>query len=362
MVESQQTTLMITCWSITALATLFVGLRFGARMKRNRVGWDDHLLLVALFFLFCFMFCILRMIHFGLGLHGADVPMENQIIMLKYLVYQEVIYSITNGTIKLSLILMYIRVFTFDCLKWGVIFTGLLTISWVCTIVPMAIFQCTPIEKAWDFSMPGTCINLKAAFVSTAAINIFNDCAILMLPMPFVWKLSTSIWRRLSLMFIFSLGSFVVFASVYRFTTIFEFDTRDTPWTLARACAWCLVECAAGIISACLPTLRPIVVLISSKFISTKDASNHPEETVITVGGSAMKNGKRFYRVDDRNLRPKYDDVIVSQISKGEGEEILLDERVRNSLSLAGINVKMEVEWSENRSTQGSSCKVADQV
>ncbi|CCX29572.1 Similar to hypothetical protein CH063_00527 [Colletotrichum higginsianum]; acc. no. CCF44726 [Pyronema omphalodes CBS 100304] len=308
------------------------------------------------------MFCILRMIHFGLGLHVVDVPAENQIIMLKYLVYQEVIYSITNGTIKLSLILMYIRVFTFDRLKWGVIFTGLLTIFWVCTIVPMAIFQCTPIGRAWDFGMPGTCINLKAAFVSTAAINIFNDCAILMLPMPFVWKLSTSMWRRLSLMFIFSLGSFVVFASVYRFTTIFEFDPRDTSWTLARACAWCLVECAAGIISACLPTLRPIVVMISSKFISTKDASDHPEQTIITVGGSAMKNGKRFYRVDDRNLRPKYDDVFVSQISRGEGEEILLDERGGESPSPGGINVKTEVEWSENRSAQGSSCKVADQV
>jgi hypothetical protein len=48
MVESQQITLMITCWAITALATLFVGLRFGARLKRNRVGWDDHLLLVSL--------------------------------------------------------------------------------------------------------------------------------------------------------------------------------------------------------------------------------------------------------------------------------------------------------------------------
>lgn len=63
---------------------------------------------------------------------------------------------------------MYIRVFTFDCLKWGVIFTGLLTISWVCTIVPMAIFQCTPIEKAWDFSMPGVILPFQKFHQSQA--------------------------------------------------------------------------------------------------------------------------------------------------------------------------------------------------
>jgi hypothetical protein len=73
-----------------------------------------------------------------------------------------------------------------------------------------------------------TCIHLKAAFIATGAINILTDSLILCLPMPFVWRLHTNLYRRISLMFIFSLGSFVVFASIYRFSTIFDFDPVDT--------------------------------------------------------------------------------------------------------------------------------------
>lgn len=55
-----------------------------------------------------------------------------------------------------------------------------------------------------------------------------TDVLILCVPVPLVWGLHTSLARRLSLLFIFSLGSFVVFASIYRLITIFEFQYFDT--------------------------------------------------------------------------------------------------------------------------------------
>ena len=59
------------------------------------------------------------------------------------------------------------------------------------------------------------------------ALNILTDLMILTIPMPLVWKLQIGVWRRLSLAITFLLGSFVVFASIYRFSAIFQSDPND---------------------------------------------------------------------------------------------------------------------------------------
>lgn len=61
----------------------------------------------------------------------------------------------------------------------------------------------------------------------------------------------------------------VVFASIYRFSLIFIFNINDVAWTLADAQTWCVVETAAGVISACLPTTAPLVKACTRGFIST---------------------------------------------------------------------------------------------
>lgn len=60
-----------------------------------------------------------------------------------------------------------------------------------------------------------------------------------------------------------------MFASIYRFTLIFSFDIRDVAWTLADAQTWCVVEVAAGVISACLPTTAPLVKICTRGLVST---------------------------------------------------------------------------------------------
>ena len=62
-------------------------------------------------------------------------------------------------------------------------------------------------------------------------INILTDSMILAIPMPLVWKMQADVWRRLSLAFTFLLGGFVVFASIYRFYTIFQFISDDVTCT-----------------------------------------------------------------------------------------------------------------------------------
>lgn len=105
----------------------------------------------------------------------------------------------------------------------------------------------------------------------------------------------------------------VLFASIYRFTTLMQFDMADTMGILARACTWCVVEIACGIISACLPTLRPLMLLVSSQFNSTRNRSSKGVSTLyssggrscdtelVTIGGTGGKRDQKFERLGDDN-------------------------------------------------------------
>jgi hypothetical protein len=57
----------------------------------------------------------------------------------------------------------------------------------------------------------------------------------------------------------------VVFASAYRFTVLFSYTNDDPSYSLAPTVGWTAIEMSAGIISACLPTLGPVMTSFASK-------------------------------------------------------------------------------------------------
>lgn len=46
--------------------------------------------------------------------------------------------------------------------------------------------------------------------------------------------------------------------SIYRVTIIGDLSLGDAPWSDVDPCVWSAVEVCVGIVSACLPTLRPL--------------------------------------------------------------------------------------------------------
>lgn len=68
------------------------------------------------------------------------------------------------------------------------------------------IFQCTPRTKVWDVSVPGHCIDQRAAEVASAAINTFSDFAILFLPIDTVWGLNMEKKKKMGILVILGAG------------------------------------------------------------------------------------------------------------------------------------------------------------
>ncbi|GAB1210441.1 hypothetical protein APSETT445_009233 [Aspergillus pseudonomiae] len=120
----------------------------------------------------------------------------------------EIFYVINLLTIKLSILMMYRRIFTniSRLFRVGAMICGAVVTLWATAFVPAAIFQCTPVAKAWDINIPGHCISLQLAFYCVALPNILTDVAILSLPVRSCWQLHRSVLYRLSLIGIFMLG------------------------------------------------------------------------------------------------------------------------------------------------------------
>jgi hypothetical protein len=148
-------------------------------------------------------------IYYGLGVHAAALDFDQLIAVGKSLVAFECIYVTTVALTKVSLLLMYYRLFPVNSMRIGCWILGALSVCWCISIIMVSIFQCTPIAKAWNPTIPGHCINLKGSFIGNAVPNILTDVAILALPMPHVWRLHTTLIQRCQLSAVFLLGKLV---------------------------------------------------------------------------------------------------------------------------------------------------------
>ncbi|KAK8234677.1 hypothetical protein HDK77DRAFT_429338 [Phyllosticta capitalensis] len=362
--------------ALLVLASVFTMLRFTARWTRGvDFGVDDWMTLGSL--LFCYGAGGLNygMIAHGLGQHAKILDPKDIVIVLKLLMAFECVYCTGVGLVKLSVVTMYARIFPLPGFRIGAYILGFMTVGWVIAINCVSIFQCTPIKGAWDTSVKATCIDLKASFIGNAIPNILTDVAILAMPVGQVFKLQVTTAQKISLCVMFLLGSFVLFASIYRFTTIMQFQTSDTTWTLATACTWCVVEVACGIISACLPTLRPLMRAISSQFGSSMGRSKAtPSQSrsrsgfgteLVTIGGTGAtrsKTGERHFKRLDDMFTTNADEygqstTVVERSLSHQADHNRGDSEHGDEVPLKRIEVTVvnDVQWSERSERSGNS-------
>jgi hypothetical protein len=147
------------------------------------------------------------MVKEGMGLHaGTAVPISNQIMIAKFLVVAEILYVFNLVWAKLSILLMYYRIFHFPYFKRWAYIIGAFVVVWVICITFLFIFICVPVQKLWYPDLPGRCINQVGTWIANAVSTIATDLAILVLPMPQVWKLQLRLSEKIALTVAFSLG------------------------------------------------------------------------------------------------------------------------------------------------------------
>ena len=128
-------------------------------------------------------------------------------------------------------------------------------------------------------------MNLDVAGTILGTFNVLTDFVILALPIHPLWQLQRPLKEKIEIMTMFLLGGFVCLASVYRAIVVHQLSHFDPCWSDDPVMWWTIIELSTAIISACLPTMRPIlsqlglVRPISARWISklTSISSGGPE-------------------------------------------------------------------------------------
>lgn len=127
--------------------------------------------------------------------------------MLQLVYIDNIFYALTLPTIKLSILLMYKRIFRVKPFQYATIAVGLIVLGWMIGVIFAQIFTCTPVEGAWNPAVVQHCIDQTKFYYGNAIANLLTDVIILCLPLPLIWRLQMTTHRKYALSGVFLLGS-----------------------------------------------------------------------------------------------------------------------------------------------------------
>ena len=146
--------------------------------------------------------------RYGLGKHIIRIGLENASKTIKSVYVLEAIYPACTTTCKISILLLYRRIFTTHnaTFKYAMYIISFVLVGWAISGFFTTVFQCAPVHDYWD-QTGGRCIDWIPALIALASINTVVNGSILILPMPIVWKLNMPRHRKVAICGIFIIGS-----------------------------------------------------------------------------------------------------------------------------------------------------------
>ncbi|KAL1864881.1 hypothetical protein Daus18300_007448 [Diaporthe australafricana] len=269
-VESQVTFLKVLAIVAMVLAIPSIGLRWYARYKSSTLGVDDYLALLATLALMAVSAVQLASSFIGFGVHVWVVDPRNAIPLLRLYWVSQQLYILDQLLTKISLLALYLRVFPTRWINLTARYGIAVMVVQETIFYFLILLRCAPISANWDIRQSGRCLNLNAIGFAGALLGIAEHFAILVMPLPELWKLKLSKRKRIMLAFVFSLGSFSLFTSVIRIRYVRKFaPTADLSWDIAPAISWSLIELLSTVICLNLPPCRQLISKLIPRRLAT---------------------------------------------------------------------------------------------
>ncbi|KAL1842996.1 hypothetical protein VTJ49DRAFT_3473 [Mycothermus thermophilus] len=277
--DDQGWKLYITSLVMIISAGLFVIARIATRLVRNSLGWDDWTIVFSLSIYpfpqansIVLSVAIQLAVSWGYGMHKADLTKAELETCLRWFFIAQTPYKVVVFLNKVSVVLLYMRIFVGNSFRIAAYAVLFVIFGYSIGGIAATIWQCVPIEGAWNKAVPAKCIDSNSFWVAYAVLNILTDVMVLALPVVPVMKLQLRWRERFLILGVFLLGAFVTITSILRVTSVQNSlkNRQDQTWSFIERGVWTLIESNLGIICACLPVLKqPLGKLFPRLFGST---------------------------------------------------------------------------------------------
>ncbi|KAK0705585.1 hypothetical protein B0H67DRAFT_594471 [Lasiosphaeris hirsuta] len=225
---------------------------------------------------------------FGLGLHISDVDLSRLPTMGYLLWWSAPVFNLSHMLIKFSYLAFYLCLMPNRASRTivyaGIVFVGAVGV----TFTTLSIFMCTPIQRGWDKSVPGICVNEQGYLFSNSAFNMAADAIVFVMPIPTLWSLQLPLRQRLILMATFTCGAVILVASIVRIYNIYKFavpPSQDSTWDIAPLIIWSEIEVQLAIILSCSAAFKALAQRLFPGFMGGS-APRSSRKATRTAGGA----------------------------------------------------------------------------
>ncbi|KAI0007174.1 hypothetical protein F4779DRAFT_523551 [Xylariaceae sp. FL0662B] len=243
------------------IATFFLAQRiYTSLCILRKFRADDYLIIISWGFLTATNAMMVHLLRIGnVGLHAWEQSLDTTIYMTG------VIHALTLtaiiGTVlaKLVLCIFYYRLSPNTWYRYGILGTAFLCISCFGAVWFAVMFACKPVDAAWNLRKftGDNCISRPPWYLLQAITGGVTDLLLMLQPIPTVLGLNMSNKQKAGLLAWFGIGTVTLAAACMRLKSLLSMLTSmDTPWTMAEAMLWLVIESNLIILCGCLPTFR----------------------------------------------------------------------------------------------------------
>ncbi|RDL35273.1 Uncharacterized protein BP5553_07204 [Venustampulla echinocandica] len=289
--EDRGPTIIAVNATIQGIACLIVILRIISRFTLvKKVGADDWMIVVATILATVNIVIASQSVKFGTGKHKQAIPKDNLIPSGIYRFITRVIYFLISGATKLSVGLLYLRIF--PTLKKHVYILIGFIVAMTIALEVATILQCIPVEAVWTMDPTGKCFDIVAFSYSASALAVVTDIWTLVLPLRTVLSLQIQRNQKIVLVGMFSLGLIACIAGIVRMAFLITLLTStDQPWDTYGTSITSGIEMALGIITASLPSLKPLADRMFPNLFPTSKNTSGATPNRYELGSTKQSRG-----------------------------------------------------------------------
>ncbi|KAK7948088.1 uncharacterized protein PG986_008974 [Apiospora aurea] len=278
-------TVLVACWTVTAVSTLFVAGRLYVRGVLQRRLWsDDYFIILSLLCGYISTAFSTVATSYGNGKHFDLLDLEQKEGAILWTTAAFCPGILSFGLPKLAVIALLTRILNPSRAHWWYLWTmGLVCFASLLATVGVLLGQCTPARSLWTFSITEkTCFDkniLVGYCIYAGSISAFVDLYLAIYPSLVLFKLQMPIKKKLALCAALGIGSVSGMVAIYKSTRIPSLGSSDFSYETSDLVIWTVIEGSTIIIASSIPVMQPLAEVVFGR----------------SIFGSSSSRARRYY-------------------------------------------------------------------
>ncbi|KAL4908856.1 hypothetical protein BDW74DRAFT_73708 [Aspergillus multicolor] len=277
--------------------SILIGLRIYARAFMLRaMGTDDILMIIGAILNFGLSITIMIGSKYGIGKHALAISENDTVPMLKCIWVTRLLYTLSMGLVKMSLLWFYLRLDPRKYMRWAVFFVMFINAGLSLASFIGALAACSPPSLFWNDPTSSGCMPMgpqQRFYEVNGVLNIVTDILTYLLPVPMVYGLQLTWRKKGAILGIFGLGVLSIAAACVRYDFVKKLATasEDYYMLLADSLNWCTIEAYVAIFCGCAPSLSVLIKAYAPSLFGSSTAK-YPNSAQ-TPGASYQQRQRR---------------------------------------------------------------------